>query len=64
MFNLIFTLFRCTLKCQMKGKQKKEPLTPVERTLGMGGYLAICVPPLTYVSVDERMRKGQEMALK
>lgn len=55
MFNLNLTLTRCTLKCQMKGKRKKNNLTPVERTLGMWDYLAICTPPITYASVKDRL---------
>lgn len=40
-------------------KEKKNNLTPVERTLGMWDYLAICTPPITYASVKDRLGNEQ-----
>lgn len=34
-------------------RPKKRTSDPLERMLGMVGYLAICTPPLTYASVNE-----------
>jgi len=44
-------------------KKKKEPDAPVERTLGMVGYLAIRLTASTHVSVDKVMSDGQSLAL-
>lgn len=51
----LFVISVCTLRCQMKGKKKREPPHTLERTPGMVGNEEYVLPPLTYASVDESM---------
>lgn len=52
----LFHAFVCTVKCKVKGNQKKGTSNPLEGTLGMGGAPGYVLPPLTYASVDESVR--------
>lgn len=52
MFNLV-NHYRVHCEMPVERKPKKRTSDPLERTLGMVGYLAISTPPLTYASVDE-----------